>query len=72
MTSIVDYAVPRGSARATALAGGLHPFGVFILLAGAFMPIMDFFITNVALLRKIGTSVTASRPPYPGRPAALM
>ena len=37
------------SARATALAGGLHPFGVFILLAGAFMPIMDFFITNVAL-----------------------
>ena len=37
------------SARAAALAGGLHPFGVFILLAGAFMPIMDFFITNVAL-----------------------
>jgi EmrB/QacA subfamily drug resistance transporter len=39
----------RASARATARAGGLHPFGVFILLAGAFMPIMDFFITNVAL-----------------------
>jgi MFS family permease len=37
------------SARAAALAGGLHPFGVFILLVGAFMPIMDFFITNVAL-----------------------
>ena len=37
------------SARAAALAGGLHPFGVFILLAGAFMPIMDFFITSVAL-----------------------
>ncbi|MFJ2241156.1 MFS transporter [Streptomyces sp. NPDC087859] len=43
-------------ARATALspfavarAGGLHPAGVFILLAGAFLPIMDFFITNVAL-----------------------
>jgi EmrB/QacA subfamily drug resistance transporter len=27
----------------------LRPFGVLILLAGAFMPIMDFFITNVAL-----------------------
>ena len=49
MTSTVDYAVARGSARSTALAGGLHPFGVFLLLAGAFMPIMDFFITNVAV-----------------------
>jgi Major Facilitator Superfamily len=49
VTSTVDYAVARGPARATALAGGLSPFGVFILLAGAFMPIMDFFITNVAL-----------------------
>ncbi|MFI7131083.1 MFS transporter [Nonomuraea sp. NPDC050153] len=38
-----------GSPRAVAQAGGLHPFGVFILLAGAFLPIMDFFITNVAL-----------------------
>ncbi|WP_433475029.1 MFS transporter [Spirillospora sp. CA-142024] len=37
------------SPRAVAQAGGLHPFGVFILLAGAFLPIMDFFITNVAL-----------------------
>ncbi len=37
------------SPRATADAGGLHPAGVFILLAGAFLPIMDFFITNVAL-----------------------
>ncbi|MEV4453996.1 MFS transporter, partial [Streptomyces mirabilis] len=37
------------SPHATARAGGLHPFGVFILLAGAFLPIMDFFITNVAL-----------------------
>ncbi|GAA4710947.1 MFS transporter [Phytohabitans rumicis] len=27
----------------------LHPVGVFFLLAGAFLPIMDFFITNVAL-----------------------
>ena len=37
------------SPRAVALAGGLHPVGVFFLLAGAFLPIMDFFITNVAL-----------------------
>jgi hypothetical protein len=59
VTSTVDYAVPRGSARAAALAGGLHPFGVFILLAGAFMPIMDFFITNVAL-PSISTSLHAS------------
>ena len=44
------HAVPRrASAKATARTGGLHPFGVFVLLAGAFMPIMDFFITNVAL-----------------------
>ncbi|MFI7635486.1 MFS transporter [Nonomuraea sp. NPDC049400] len=41
--------VAQGSPRAVAQAGGLHPFGVFILLAGAFLPIMDFFITNVAL-----------------------
>jgi EmrB/QacA subfamily drug resistance transporter len=27
----------------------MHPLGVLILLAGAFLPIMDFFITNVAL-----------------------
>ncbi|TCO46870.1 EmrB/QacA subfamily drug resistance transporter [Kribbella antiqua] len=37
------------SPRSVALAGGLHPAGVFFLLAGAFLPIMDFFITNVAL-----------------------
>jgi hypothetical protein len=37
------------SPRAVALSGGLHPVGVFFLLAGAFLPIMDFFITNVAL-----------------------
>ena len=37
------------SPRATARAGGLHPLGVLALLAGAFLPIMDFFITNVAL-----------------------
>jgi len=37
------------SPRAVALSGGLHPVGLFFLLAGAFLPIMDFFITNVAL-----------------------
>jgi EmrB/QacA subfamily drug resistance transporter len=37
------------SPRATARTGGLHPYGVLVLLAGAFLPIMDFFITNVAL-----------------------
>src|SRR5215212_2470557 len=37
------------SPHAVARAGGLHPIGVFFLLAGAFLPIMDFFITNVAL-----------------------
>jgi len=37
------------SPRAMACAGRLHPVGVLILLAGAFLPIMDFFITNVAL-----------------------
>jgi MFS family permease len=35
--------------RAMAKAGGLHPFGVLVLLAGAFLPIADFFIVNVAL-----------------------
>jgi len=51
----------QGSARAVALAGGLHSFGVLILLAGAFMPIMDFFITNVAL-PSIDASLHASAP----------
>ena len=37
------------SPRAMAKAGGLHPFGVLVLLAGAFLPIADFFIVNVAL-----------------------
>jgi MFS family permease len=37
------------SAHAMAKAGGLHPFGVLVLLAGAFLPIADFFIVNVAL-----------------------
>jgi MFS family permease len=37
------------SPRATARAGGLHAVGVMVLLAGAFLPIADFFIVNVAL-----------------------
>lgn len=47
------------SPRAVARSGGLHPVGVFFLLAGAFLPIMDFFITNVAL-PSINTSLHAS------------
>ena len=64
MTSAIRAAQARparGSALATALAGGLHPFGVLVLLAGAFMPIMDFFITNVAL-PSIDASLHASPP----------
>jgi MFS family permease len=49
MTTTTHAAPRHASARGVAQAGGLHPFGVFVLLAGAFMPIMDFFITNVAL-----------------------
>ena len=49
MTTTAHAAPQQASARAAAQSGGLHPFGVFVLLAGAFMPIMDFFITNVAL-----------------------
>ena len=49
------------SPHATARAGGLHPFGVLVLLAGAFLPIMDFFITNVAL-PSIDASLHASAP----------
>ena len=53
MTGIRDRlpAVAAGppSPRAMARAGGLPPSGVFILMAGAFMPQADFFITNVAL-----------------------
>jgi predicted MFS family arabinose efflux permease len=49
--------LPRSSARestptsprAMAKAGGLHFVGVLVLLAGAFLPIADFFIVNVAL-----------------------
>lgn len=48
-TRITSTRLPTTSPGAVARAGGLHPFGVFVLLAGAFLPIMDFFITNVAL-----------------------
>jgi MFS family permease len=40
---------PRLSPRSMARAGGLHSVGVYVLLAGAFLPIADFFIVNVAL-----------------------
>jgi MFS family permease len=46
MTAAVSAQQSPGS---VARAGGLHPVGVFVLLTGAFLPIMDFFITNVAL-----------------------
>lgn len=52
MTTTTSSSQARATAlspHAAARAGGLHPAGVFILLAGAFLPIMDFFITNVAL-----------------------
>lgn len=39
----------------------LHALGVLVLLAGAFLPIMDFFITNVAL-PSIDASLHASAP----------
>jgi MFS family permease len=32
-----------------ARSGGLHGVGVYVLLAGAFLPIADFFVVNVAL-----------------------
>ncbi|GAA4636790.1 MFS transporter [Actinoallomurus vinaceus] len=60
MTSTIPRAGSRpASPRAIAHAGGLHPIGVFFLLAGAFLPIMDFFITNVAL-PSIAASLHAS------------
>jgi MFS family permease len=54
-TSLISHPAADGSAgrplsaRAMAKAGGLHAFGVLVLLAGAFLPIADFFIVNVAL-----------------------
>jgi EmrB/QacA subfamily drug resistance transporter len=61
VTSTLHHTAAQDSASATARAGGLHPFGVLVLLAGAFMPIMDFFITNVAL-PSIDASLHASTP----------
>lgn len=63
MTTTAHAAPGQGSAQAQAqaLPGGLRPFGVFVLLAGAFMPIMDFFITNVAL-PSIDATLHASAP----------
>jgi EmrB/QacA subfamily drug resistance transporter len=61
VTSTLHHTAAQRSASATARAGGLHPFGVLVLLAGAFMPIMDFFITNVAL-PSIDASLHASTP----------
>ena len=58
LTLPAEHAGPA-SPRAVALAGGLHPVGVLVLLAGAFLPIMDFFITNVAL-PSIDASLNAS------------
>ena len=45
------FAPPQlgNSPRAMAARGELHGFGIFTLLAGAFLPIADFFIVNVAL-----------------------
>lgn len=51
------------SPRSMARAGGLHEAGVYVLLAGAFLPVADFFIVNVAL-PTIATSLNAT-------PAAL-
>ncbi|MGN6761568.1 MAG: MFS transporter [Leifsonia sp.] len=48
-TESIELRTSRASASATARVGGLHPLGVLTLLVGAFLPIMDFFITNVAL-----------------------
>jgi MFS family permease len=42
-------ATARLSPRAVARAGGLHPLGVIILMAGAFLPLADAFVVNVAL-----------------------
>src|SRR5262245_32796270 len=47
--TLTAHSSPRSSPRSMARAGGLHPVGVLVLLAGAFLPIADFFIVNVAL-----------------------
>ncbi|TIV77576.1 MAG: hypothetical protein E5V64_30110 [Mesorhizobium sp.] len=62
MTHPTSAGPVRHSARSMARAGGLHDLGVHVLLAGAFLPIADFFIVNVAL-----PTIQAS----PKAPAAL-
>ncbi len=42
-------AAPRTTARATADGGPLTPMGLFTVLLGAALPLIDFFIVNVAL-----------------------
>jgi MFS family permease len=62
MTTLIHSPVGAATSdgpRAMARSGNLHPFGVLILLTGAFLPIMDFFITNVAL-PSINASLHAS------------
>src|SRR5437870_5149944 len=49
MSTTTSAPLRSASPAAMARAGALHPLGVLLLLAGAFLPIMDFFITNVAL-----------------------
>ena len=65
MASIPSSTARQASHSPSAVAreGGLHAVGVYVLLAGAFLPIADFFIVNVAL-PTIATSLHAS-------PAAL-
>lgn len=63
MSALQTSSPDRLSPLAMARRGGLHGFGVFILLMGAFLPIADFFIVNVAL-PTIDKSLNAS-------PAAL-
>jgi len=59
MTFIASTPPAIGSSpRDMARAGGLHPIGLFVLLGGAFLPIADFFIVNVAL-PTIGTTLHA-------------
>lgn len=52
---------PLHVARRAARRGELHDIGVLVLLAGAFLPIADFFIVNVAL-PTINRSLHASGP----------
>lgn len=65
MNTLLDHSpaapIGRWAPRSAAQAGRLHPIGLFVLLAGAFLPIADFFIVNVAL-PTIDQSLHASAP----------